>query len=305
MQHLLKSLVLQSLGTTAPRFSQPLFIVSAPRSGSSYLYEIVRRMQGVWSFDQENDALWWQFFPYERLSVPSDYIDSDEWTSATLNSFMRQLVIRGLSTRKRLISQEVLQHWLLRQPIFYVEKTVANCFHLDALAKLFPDALFIHLVRDGRACISSMLEGWNSGFFWQRPLPLPEGATISHWCYPIPPGWPQVIDRPLEEICAWSWIEHNRYVLERRESDAGFASRCLCLTYEDLLAEPAMILEKIADFTGLAVSQDCKNYLKEKRPSWTTISQPKADKWKEKNPKAISRITPLITPMMHALGYQL
>ena len=61
-----------------PTFSKPLFIISAPRSGSSYFYEVIRRMEGVLSFDRENSPMWFRFFPYSRLSIPSDYISGYE-----------------------------------------------------------------------------------------------------------------------------------------------------------------------------------------------------------------------------------
>ncbi len=288
-----------------PCFSRPIFILSAPRSGSSYLYEIIRRMSDVWSFDKENDPLWFRFFPYERLILPTDYISNKECTPEKIKEFQADLVLANLKNRRYSRFNDGIKYFLLRQPIRYLEKTIANCFHLEALDKIFHDALFIHLVRDGRACISSMIEGWDSGFFWKRDLPFSEGSTISHWCYPIPPGWQNVVNKPLEEICAWSWVEHNRYVLDWCSTGDRFDSQWLRISYENFLADPLMVIERIATFTGLEISDNCTNYLKEKRLSWTTISHPKSDKWKEKNFDVINRVIPLIKPMMQKLDYQI
>ena len=261
-------------------------------------------MSDVWSFDKENDPLWFKFFPYERSLLPSDYITSKECTGQKIKEFQIDLVLTNLKNRRSSRFNDGIKHLLLRKPIRYLEKTIANCFHLEALNKIFQDPLFIHLVRDGRACISSMIEGWDSGFFWKRNLPFAQGSTISHWCYPIPPGWQNMANKPLAEICAWSWVEHNRYVLDSFCADARLDSRWLRISYENLLVDPLPAIERIAAFTGLEISDDCTNYLKEKRPSWTTISQPKADKWKEKNFDAINGIIPLIKPMMEKLEYQ-
>lgn len=295
----------QLLAILSPGFDRPIFILSAPRSGSSYFYEILRRSRGLQSFDQENDPLWFEFFPYARSPLPSDYIRAEECPPATIRSFRNQLLLKKFQTRRRDRLQDRLQHFLLRQPVRYLEKTIANCFHLEALARIFPNALYIHMVRDGRACISSMLEGWNSGFFWKRPLPFPPDATITHWTYPIPPGWQKIVSQSLPEICAWSWQEHNRYVLEKYRQDEAFRRNCIRISYEDLLADPHNTIEKIAAFAGLTITEECRQYIDEKRPSWTTISQPKAEKWREKNPDAIAQITPQIAPMMAELGYSL
>lgn len=286
-------------------FDRPIFILSAPRSGSSYFYEILRRSRDVRSFDKENDPLWFKFFPYSRSPLPSDYIAGKECPSATVRAFRTQLLLKALQASRTHRWQDRLQHVFLRKPLRYLEKTIANCFHLEALTRMFPDALYIHIVRDGRACISSMLEGWNSGFFWKRPLPFPADATIAHWTYPIPPGWQRVVHRPLPEICAWSWQEHNRYVLEKVKQDEVFQRNYIRISYEDLRADPDRAIEKVADFAGLTPTEESRQYINNKRPSWTTISQPKAGKWREKNPDAIAQIVPQIAPMMAELGYSL
>lgn len=291
------------LALFAPSFDRPIFILSAPRSGSSYFYEILRRSRNVCSFDKENDSLWFEFFPYSRFPLPSDYIRAEECSPETIRLFRTQLLLNTLPTRRRDRWPDGLQYLLLRKPLRYLEKTIANCFHLEALDRIFPNALYIHMVRDGRACISSMLEGWNSGFFWKRPLPFPADATIAHWTYPIPPGWQEMVTQSLPEICAWSWQEHNRYVLEKCEQDEAFRRNCIRLAYEDLLADPRAAIAKIATFTGLTATEESDRYIGEQRPSWTTISQPQAEKWRHKNPDAIAQIAPKIAPMMAKLGY--
>jgi hypothetical protein len=295
-----KQVILQNL---LPSFYRPIFILSAPRSGSSYFYEILRRMQNVWSFDRETDFLWFQFFPYARLAKPTDYIAAAECTPQLISQFKRELLYQNIQNRRALRSRDILQHLVRRQPIRYIEKTIANCFHLEALQQIFPDALYIYMVRDGRACISSMLEGWHSNFFWHRPLPFPDNATISYWCYPIPPHWQTIVQQSLPEICAWSWQQHNQFVLDTIESNPQFAQNCLQIRYEDLLENPQEIVSQVTKYTGLNMTAECQNYLDQKQLSWTTLSQPKADKWREKNGDAIAQILPQIQPLMQQLGY--
>ena len=58
-----------------------------------------------------------------------------------------------------------------------------------------------------------MIEGWPYLERFGKPQLTPylrrhEARTIEHWTYPAPPGWQQVVGRPLAEICAWSWQQH-------------------------------------------------------------------------------------------------
>ena len=212
--------------------------------------------------------------------------------------------MKGIFDRKILKPEVAFKHLLCRKKVHYMEKNIANCFHLDAIEKIFPDALFIHLVRDGRACVSSMIEGWKIFVKVGVDLPFPEDSTVCHWSYAIPPGWQNVAQKPLEEICAWSWVEHNRYVLEKRDGSQIFSSKYLQLSYEDLLANPMKVIQQVSEFTGIKISKDCLNYVDQNNISWTTISAPKPDKWKEKNPEVINKIMPIISPMMNQLNYK-
>lgn len=298
------------LELTGLKFTRPVFILSAPRSGSSYFYEVVRRMKGVFSLTYENDPLWHYFFPYKRLDYPTDYIAKSELTPTNIKQIKLAFFLKYLNRPKYLNRSDIFKKVLLdgllfRQPIHYVEKTVANCFHLDILLEIFPDALFIHLVRDGRDCVSSMIEGWNSGHFSKRKLDYGGPMNISHWCYPIPPNWQTVVSKPLEEICAWSWLQHNEYVLKKCSEDKSFASRCLQLKFEDFLADPINQTKSIADFLQLEVSPKTLSFMDKNQLSWSTITAPKKDKWKEINKNRIENISPLILPQMNQLGYEL
>lgn len=287
-----------------PDLEKPIFILSAPRSGSSYLYEILSSSPDVWALEKENDALWFRFFPYQRMNPITDWIGAKECTREISEDFRAQLLIKVLRQRKASRPNDLFHHFLSRKAVRYIEKTVANCFHLEALNKMFPDALYIHLVRDGRACISSMLEGWNSNFFWKRPIPNIPNATVPHWCYPFPPDWQRVISRPLVEICAWSWIEHNRYILEYLESNKSFRERYIRISYEDFIDNPHVLLKQVLAFVGLENTSECIQKLHEDSTSWTTISPPKKNKWK-KNSELINTIQPLIKEMMQTFSYQI
>ncbi|ABW33303.1 conserved hypothetical protein (plasmid) [Acaryochloris marina MBIC11017] len=196
----------------------------------------------------------------------------------------------------------LINHFILRRQIYsYLEKTIANCFHLEALKRMFPDAFYIHLVRDGRANVSSMIEGWEKIVNVNADLPSSDSNKIQHWSYPMPPNWQSQVKHSIEEICAWSWVEHNRVVLEEFEREKS--SNYMRIRYENFIENPRTVLEAISKNTGLTISADCINYLNSNPHSRTTISPPQKDKWRKKYPNKIRRITPYIEPMMERLGY--
>jgi hypothetical protein len=303
-----------------PKFEQPIFIVSAPRSGSSYFYEILTRMDSVSGFKRENFSAWRYFFPYQKLEKVSDYIGANEVNNELargLKSFIFFKLLKEKTWSKQLSLEKtelassssnldfITKHLILRQPLRYIEKTISNCFHLDAIEQVFPDALFIYLVRDGIAASSSMLEGWKNhlGCLSQDIVRIPENSTISYWCGAIPPHWEKVVNRSLEEICAWVWVEHNRYIIEKIKQSKTFKQKCLCITYENLIQNPLEIINRVENFANLKASAKTFDYLKNKQNSWSTISPPKANKWQEKNPEMAQKIVPQITSMMSELGY--
>jgi hypothetical protein len=92
----------------------------------------------------------------------------------------------------------------------YADKTPGNVLHLPMLADLFPEAVFVHLVRDGRDVAPSFVE-----LGWSRSI---EDAAL-HW---------------------------RLRVLRGRESGAALApGRYLELRYEDLVAEPEAALRRL------------------------------------------------------------
>ena len=185
----------------------------------------------------------------------------------------------------------------------FLDKTVANAFHLDVLAHVFPDARYVYLVRDGRPTIASMIEGWHSGAFMERALPFPDGAAVSHWTFPVPPGWEAVCTRSLPEICAWSWLEHHRFIQEGIDR-LGLRERTVEVRYEDLQADRGATLAALAGRLGFRWSPDLAERAKRVGTSWATVSAPRPDKWRDTRRREIEAILPIISDALGRLGYE-
>ena len=96
------------------------------------------------------------------------------------------------------------------------DKAPVHTFHLEAIARLLPEARFVHIVRDGRdACLS-----------WRRTWFSP-GDDI--------------------RVLATEWERH--VLAARRGTEAGVP--CLEVRYEDLVLNPEAALRAICEFVEL------------------------------------------------------
>jgi hypothetical protein len=105
------------------------------------------------------------------------------------------------------------------------DKTPMYMQQLPLLERLFPDAHYVHLIRDGRDAAVSFLA-------------MPEGIVTKTWAHPR---------SPADFACQWrSEVEAAR-ALGRRVGP----QRYLEVRYETLVADPAAEVERICAFAGL------------------------------------------------------
>jgi hypothetical protein len=192
-----------------------------------------------------------------------------------------------------------------RRPIRLLEKTPENCLRLPFLLALFPDARILYLVRDGRANVNSLIEGWRHphlfpGYQVPEPLTIP-GDTRGRWAFTLIPGWRNLTATPLEEICAWQWVRCNEAVLNHQAETAGLVPY-LMIRYDELVGNPAAVLPRIADFLHIDYANSLVRYATE-LPLVNVTTTPGEEKWRRQNGRAIERVLPLIEPMMNRLGY--
>ena len=120
-------------------------------------------------------------------------------------------------------------------------KRTANNRRIPILRQIFPDAKYIHLVRDGRAVAYSLLHvaWWNDHvLYWAGKTPRQMIAAGSN---------------PLE-LAARNWFEEMQTLAQ------GIAlipdGQLLEVRYEELLRDPYVQLQRILDFMGVAAKKD-------------------------------------------------
>ena len=286
-----------------PGIERPVFVIAPPRSGSTLLFESLLQFDELTGLShREAEPVWWWTLPYARRRDLSDAVmlaELNRLRRSELRALLYAFAVAGDSRTWPGRIGSLLRAGTIR----YVDKTISNCFHLDVIASMFPDATFIYLIREPRANIASMIDGWPElkrfGKEALTPYIPPAGSSVPHWTFPAPPGWRSVLDRPLPEICAWSWQQHVQAMMDFRDRQGGG----IVVRYEDLVTHPLETTDKLAQELDLRITDRVKAYVQNPPLSRTTISPPSPRKWKDSHGQEIAEVLPLIRPTVASLGY--
>jgi hypothetical protein len=186
-------------------------------------------------------------------------------------------------------------------PIRMVEKTPDNCFRIQMLLRVFPDAQFVYVVRDPRGAIASIHKGWTEETRFQRFRPPPdftiEGYGGKSWCFGRPPGWESMNGASVMEICAYQWRLYNEYCHRDlpQEEDQVF-----CVRYEEITSDPGSVLMRLAQWAGLEFGP-LERY-SAKLPVVNTWTKPDSDKWRRVEAE-IGEVLPSVAAESERLGY--
>lgn len=233
----------------------------------------------------------------------TSYIKARGRSSSPVSAFTSTLPQRGLNIVRSFIRfRNTLFPFLLPKNIKLLEKTPENCLRLPFLYEIFPDARIIYIVRDGRANIYSLMEGWKQphifpGYKIPDIVRIP-GDTRGRWAFTLIPGWRDLLDRPLEEVCAWQWYRSNQSVLNYIDQQSETFPNLL-IRYEDLVTQTRQVMEKIAEYLDFPM-QEIFPYTE--LPAINVVSKPDTAKWRKKQDEIMS-VAPIIKPMMEKLGY--
>lgn len=263
-------------------FDRPIIIISAPRSGSTLLFELLSHSESLWTIGGESHAV---IEKHRQLNITakgfaSNALDISDW-DADIDQQLKADFEAALRDHQGAPYQDKLG------PIRFLEKTPKNSLRIDFLNKLFPDAHFIYLVRDPKENIASIMQAWRSGRFRTYPgLP----GWGGDWSLLLPPGWQALRGKPLEQVACFQWCQANDHIMA--SLDKLPQDRWHLVSYHDLVADPKGTTQKIVDFCQLPLDDSLAERCDGKLPhSRYTVSAPKADKWLA-NYAAINAIWP-------------
>ncbi|AFL75879.1 sulfotransferase family protein [Thiocystis violascens] len=276
-----------------PAVPDPVFIVGCSRSGTTVTYETLAASPQLLSFGWELPQFWDGLYGPLNNGWESEAAGADqarpEHRKAALRYFYQRLGVGQV-----------------------LDKTCINVMRIPYLYRLFPQAKFVFIQRDGRDNISSMMDGWRMGrtdgrfelsqFFGPFPDPVAiQGGEFTEWAFFVPPGWRDYNRASLEEVCAFQWISANRLALEAKPRIPP--EQWIHLRYEDIFERPVEMFRDAYERLGMPFTLEIRERCANLQPTSVVKGAPKKQKWKAHNPEAIERILPMIRPMMRELGY--
>lgn len=256
-----------------PRFDRPVFIVSAPRSGSTLLYETLANNAQFWTLGGEGHR---HVETIEALKPRNHDFESNRLTAQDATADTVAKLRANYLSSLRTIDGRPLDH-TAPETVRFLEKTPKNALRIPFFKAIFPDAKFIFLHREPQTNISAIIEAWRSGnFVTYRDLP---GWTTQAWSLLLIPGWRELAQASLAEIATRQWRDTNEIIM----SDlAALPSDDWCMGYEDFLADPATELRRLCDFADVSFGAEMQtvatNPLKHSR---FTLTPPNPGKWRK------------------------
>ncbi len=245
---------------------EPIVILGAARSGTKMLRALLSSHPDVTPVPWDVNFIW----KHGNYDVPHDELVPEQLTSRS----------------RRFIARTIRRHGGAGPRI--VEKTVGNTLRPEFVHAVFPDAYFIHLIRDGRDVAESARRMWRAPMdrravlqklrafplaalptyglqyaraYLERGLGHRDGS-VSTWG----PRWrgidQDVRARSLLEVCAIQW---------RRSVEASLAGlatmdpeRVVEVRYEELCANPVQEAERLLSFAKLSPSRSVRDYAAQK-----------------------------------------
>ncbi len=248
---------------------RPVFIVAPPRSGTTLLYQLMTgymatcyftnlaqrlRVQGSeivpvtaaylvkwlkldqsgdgafesyygategWGGPNEANGIWERWFPEEEHSVPPGYLSARD----------RQGVYRAVAVTERVFDRP------------FVNKCIRNSVRIEALAEIFPTALFVECTRDRLDMAQSIFIARAREF----PFELEGTQDLSQqWWSVRPKEYDSIKNKGIiEQVCEQVFYVEQSIIAARR---ALGKDRFFTVDYRDLCQSPRRELDRIVRF---------------------------------------------------------
>jgi len=273
----------------------PVFVLGAPRSGTTLLYHMllssgqfavymsethVFNLVGPRFGDLSREAnrkklvdVWLRSFQFKRSGLdPEHFTATIMQDCRSVGDFLRMFM-------EQISERQGHDRW--------AECTPEHLLYLRQIKSALPDARIIHIIRDGRdVALSEVRQGWI------RPLPWDRGRELA------------------VSGLYWEWI-----VRKGREDGREFASDYLEVRFEELVRNPRTVLPAIATFIGQPLDYDrmlenAVGTVKNPNTSFAGSSEQKefdpVARWKsELTPEELRGLESAIGPLLRELGYPL
>lgn len=139
---------------------KPFFLLGSARSGTTFLGRTALSQANNLCYWGEPNHVWMHGHAYRR---------HDELAAADASESVKRYIRTRFEERLKSSGAKVL-----------LEKTPANCLRLPFIQEVFPEARYIHLIRDGRSVVRSAIKEWKGeGSDARDSRELREGGSVA------------------------------------------------------------------------------------------------------------------------------
>lgn len=249
----------------------PIFIIGNPRSGTSLLRLMMTNHPEIciapecgflqWWYKKYGD---WSIVNAKNVGDISEYIE-DLSSSKKIETWdldyvsLKKSISRNLpetySQLSSLVYEEFARNKSKEMPTYWGDKNNYYIDHLWLLSKLYPNARFVFIIRDGRdvACSYMKMDLLKSDSKYK-------------------PNLPQSIENIAKE-----WLFNNEKMNSFYQKNKGSVKY---IRYEDLLKNSKLELKEACDFLNITYSNEMLEYYKVNRAEQTEPTQ--TMDWKQK-----------------------
>ena len=274
---------------------QPVILIGAGRSGTKIIRDVIATHPDIDAVPFDVNYIW-------RIGqkIEHDFLDPASLTDKNKAIIRKQL-------EKQLNSAAIL-----------LEKTVSNSLRIPYVQAVYPDAKFIHLIRDGRDVVESVLRQWGESrelsYFFKKLKTFPILHACSYlyeyvinwfnlklgfkarqdyiWGVRYPGYQKDVQEKSVLEVCAIQWlkcIESSTTMLAHIDQQ-----QCLVIRYEELVNDPSKQLDKVACFLNIDAN----------RFDSSTLNNKNIGKYKKAfSETQLETLMSIINPGLIKLGY--
>ena len=267
--------------TTSPTYN-PIFIVGMNGSGTTMLLDCLNNHNDLHGFRRET-----RLIPYyiKNIGRYGDLTDDENFLSL-INDFRNLSFFRYVNggappplpdnwkamPRSLASAIDSVFSYFARKDgkKRWCEKTPMHAQHIASLSNLFPDAQFIHIIRDGRACAAS---------FYRR------------WHY-------------TPELTMYRW---KNVIREARRQSRGVKDRYLEIRYEALTENPETTMRSICDFLQIPYQDDLLTLSRKRSHTGSTKKAitPNKASWNDYlSNHQIERVEAIGGQLLDELGYE-
>jgi hypothetical protein len=281
-------------GTTVERKNRPVFVIGCHRSGTNLLYDTLLSAGGF--------AIYRGYLPVYKMLIPRfGNLSKPDNRNKLLQTWLRskgfrrsgldagQLTARVMNQCRRggdfirIVMSEIarsqnLARWILYDP--------DNLLYIPAIHADIPDALFVHIIRDGRDVALSL--STMGGF---KPFP-----------------WNREAKGLVPSALYWEWM-----VRKGRQHGLRLQGDYFEVRYEELVSDPRTALRKLADFLDHDIDYDViqrasLGRLRDPNSSFLEENDRRSpvNRWREKlSSREVASVEATVGEYLEELGYPL